>query len=139
MKEQPLLLEDLLEQEKREQEKLHQPPNQEVTSSTGIEGESALMSDQDFERLKADVFSGGSVNISESGNQGILFLISVICLVPHILLHLRKNSLICKGQKRGIPTLDWFYYNSGMVYSSQYSYDRLYIEYLVSRYFSRNF
>lgn len=64
------MLEDLLEQEKREQEKLHQPPNQEVTSSTGVEGESALLSDQDFERLKADVFSGGSVNISETSNQG---------------------------------------------------------------------
>lgn len=73
VKEQPLLLEDLLEQEKREQEKLHQPSNQEVTSSTGIEGESALMSDQDFERLKADVFSGGSMNISENSNQGIYF------------------------------------------------------------------
>lgn len=65
-----MLLEDLLEQEKREQEKLHQPPNQEVTSSTGVESDSALMSDQDFERLKADVFSGGSVNISETTNQG---------------------------------------------------------------------
>lgn len=63
------MLEDLLEQEKREQEKLQQPPTQEVTS-TSVENESALLSDQDFERLKADVFSGGTVNISESNNQG---------------------------------------------------------------------
>lgn len=67
-----MLLEDLLEQEKREQEKMHQPSNQEVTSSTGVESESssALLSDQDFERLKADVFSGGSVNIADSNGPG---------------------------------------------------------------------
>ncbi|XP_056641929.1 histone-lysine N-methyltransferase 2C-like isoform X3 [Diorhabda sublineata] len=70
--EQPLLLEDLLEQEKREQEKLqNQPSNQEVTSSTGNENESALLSDQDFERLKADVFNTGPINNAASNiNQG---------------------------------------------------------------------
>lgn len=50
--EQPLLLEDLLEQEKREQEKQHQ-----AGSERSIEPEPALLSDHDFERLKADVFS----------------------------------------------------------------------------------
>ncbi|CAG9863833.1 unnamed protein product [Phyllotreta striolata] len=69
--EQPLLLEDLLEQEKREQEKLqNQPPNHEVTSSTGNEAEPALLSDQDFERLKADVFNSAPVNNISSTNQG---------------------------------------------------------------------
>lgn len=105
MKEQPLLLEDLLEQEKREQEKLHQPPNQEVTSSTGIEGESALMSDQDFERLKADVFSGGSVNISESGNPGIFFIslyqYPTLCYICE-----NKPLFHVKDIRGGIPKLD---------------------------------
>ncbi|KAG5897188.1 hypothetical protein JTB14_022544 [Gonioctena quinquepunctata] len=68
--EQPLLLEDLLEQEKREQEKLqNQPTNQEVTSSTGVDSESALLSDQDFERLN-DVFNGGSVSLAAPNRQG---------------------------------------------------------------------
>ncbi|CAH0559006.1 unnamed protein product [Brassicogethes aeneus] len=61
--EQPLLLEELLEQEKREQEKQqhqqNQTSHQEVTSSTGVvDSSESLLSDQDFERLKADVFSG---------------------------------------------------------------------------------
>ncbi|CAH1176242.1 unnamed protein product [Phaedon cochleariae] len=61
----PLLLE-----EKREQEKLqNQPSNQEVSSSTGVESESALMSDHDFERLKADVFNSGPVGLA-TNNQG---------------------------------------------------------------------
>ncbi|ERL89635.1 hypothetical protein D910_07000 [Dendroctonus ponderosae] len=50
--EQPLLLEDLLEQEKREQEKQHQ-----TGPERAAEPEPALLSDHDFERLKADVFS----------------------------------------------------------------------------------
>ncbi|XP_050507765.1 histone-lysine N-methyltransferase 2C-like isoform X1 [Diabrotica virgifera virgifera] len=73
LEEQPLLLEDLLEQEKREQEKLqNQPSSQEVSSSTGNESESALLSDHDFERLKADVFNTGPVTSLPSTitNQG---------------------------------------------------------------------
>lgn len=71
VKEQPLLLEDLLEQEKREQEKLqNQTPAQEVTSSTAVESESALLSDHDFERLKADVFNSGPVSINTPVSQG---------------------------------------------------------------------
>lgn len=70
IKEQPLLLEDLLEQEKREQEKLqNQPPSQEVTSSTSVEPEPALLSDHDFERLKADVFNSGPVGINSPVSQ----------------------------------------------------------------------
>lgn len=71
IKEQPLLLEDLLEQEKREQEKLqNQTPTQEVTSSTTVESEPALLSDHDFERLKADVFNSGPVGINTPVSQG---------------------------------------------------------------------
>ncbi|XP_023312429.1 histone-lysine N-methyltransferase 2C isoform X6 [Anoplophora glabripennis] len=71
LEEQPLLLEDLLEQEKREQEKLqNQPPSQEVSSSTSVEPEPALLSDHDFERLKADVFSSGPVGINSPISQG---------------------------------------------------------------------
>ncbi|KAJ8921946.1 hypothetical protein NQ315_008580 [Exocentrus adspersus] len=70
LEEQPLLLEDLLEQEKREQEKLqNQPSSQEVTSSTSVESEPALLSDHDFERLKADVFNSGPVG-PNTPNQG---------------------------------------------------------------------
>lgn len=85
LKEQPLLLEDLLEQEKREQEKLqNQPSNQEVSSSTGNESESALLSDQDFERLKADVFNSTPVNSISSVNQGVCNfnnLLVIICII----------------------------------------------------------
>lgn len=45
------MLEELLEQEKREQEKQQQQQQQQQTETTG----SGLLSDSDFERLKADV------------------------------------------------------------------------------------
>jgi hypothetical protein len=57
--EQPLLLEDLLEQEKREQEKQHQQQPQPPPDSASP----PLLSDVDFERLRADVLgtpTGGS-------------------------------------------------------------------------------
>ncbi|KAG8236511.1 hypothetical protein J437_LFUL012797 [Ladona fulva] len=49
--EQPLLLEDLLEQEKREQEKQQMQQQQQGEATT------SLLSDVDFERLRADVFA----------------------------------------------------------------------------------
>lgn len=63
IKEQPLLLEELLEQEKREQEKqLQTQPNvsanrEEQQSAPPQETDSTLLSDHDFEKLKADVFN----------------------------------------------------------------------------------
>ena len=58
--EQPLLLEDLLEQEKREQEKqLHSQGAGHVENTPSSGPGQALLSDHDFERLKADVFSSG--------------------------------------------------------------------------------
>lgn len=61
--EQPLLLEDLLEQEKREQEKQNHghPASRPDLNARQVEPESALLSDHDFERLKADVFNSGHV------------------------------------------------------------------------------
>ncbi|XP_050308382.1 histone-lysine N-methyltransferase 2C-like isoform X2 [Anthonomus grandis grandis] len=59
LEEQPLLLEDLLEQEKREQQK-QVVQNPQTGLTRGNESES-LLSDQDFERLKADVFNSGPV------------------------------------------------------------------------------
>lgn len=66
MKEQPLLLEELLEQEKREQEKqLQTQPNatnrEEPQSAPPPETDSTLLSDHDFEKLKADVFNTGQL------------------------------------------------------------------------------
>ncbi|RZC33964.1 histone-lysine N-methyltransferase 2C-like [Asbolus verrucosus] len=76
--EQPLLLEDLLEQEKREQEKQNQNQsvvnNQEIAASTAasvVEPEpSSLLSEHDFERLKADVFSNATIGINSNARQG---------------------------------------------------------------------
>ncbi|KAL1490323.1 hypothetical protein ABEB36_013038 [Hypothenemus hampei] len=67
--EQPLLLEDLLEQEKREQEKQHQghPPGNDLITSRSSEPESALLSDHDFERLKADVLNSSHVPETNPG------------------------------------------------------------------------
>ena len=59
LKEQPLLLEDLLEQEKREQQR--QGP-----SLMGAAPEEPLLSDFDFERLKADVLGSSSLPVSLS-------------------------------------------------------------------------
>lgn len=68
VKEQPLLLEELLEQEKREQEKQMQNQPAPVTNReesqppVTSETESALLSDHDFEKLKADVFNTGQLS-----------------------------------------------------------------------------
>ncbi|XP_060525404.1 histone-lysine N-methyltransferase 2C-like [Cylas formicarius] len=76
LEEQPLLLEDLLEQEKREQEKQqhqNQTAGQEIAAPKSMNtSEPPLLSDHDFERLKADVFSGGPAGISvpNQGNTG---------------------------------------------------------------------
>ncbi|KAF5271825.1 hypothetical protein FQR65_LT05056 [Abscondita terminalis] len=73
LEEQPLLLEDLLEQEKREQEKQLQTHSnlepQDVPATTRVP---ALLSDRDFERLKADVFNSNSNELNgnnQTGNQ----------------------------------------------------------------------
>ncbi|XP_063909689.1 histone-lysine N-methyltransferase 2C-like isoform X2 [Zophobas morio] len=75
LEEQPLLLEDLLEQEKREQEKQNQNSqtvvNQEIASSTSsnTEQESApLLTDQDFERI-TDVLGAPAVGINANARQ----------------------------------------------------------------------
>lgn len=53
-----MLLEDLLEQEKREQEKQQQQQQQQVdTTATG----GALLSDSEFERLRADVLGSSAL------------------------------------------------------------------------------
>lgn len=78
LQEQPLLLEDLLEQEKREQEKQqqHQPPPASATPP--------LLSDVDFERLRADVL-GTTTPAGGSPPQGIPGG-PYICSVLHVLL-----------------------------------------------------
>lgn len=63
-------MEDLLEQEKREQEKQLQSQtsagNQDAPPPpTG----SSLLNDHDFEKLKADVFNSNNININDSTNQ----------------------------------------------------------------------
>lgn len=70
-----MLLEELLEQEKREQEKqLQNQPSttqsQEISSSSST-STSALLSDHDFERLKADVFSSGPLGIVSNTQQAV--------------------------------------------------------------------
>lgn len=57
LQEQPLLLEDLLEQEKREQEKQHQhqPLLSQQPQPPPDSASPPLLSDVDFERLRADV------------------------------------------------------------------------------------
>ncbi|XP_024945171.1 histone-lysine N-methyltransferase 2C isoform X3 [Cephus cinctus] len=65
--EQPLLLEELLEQEKREQEKQQQQQQQQQADTTTPGG--ALLSDSEFERLRADVL--GSTPLA-SPPQGIV-------------------------------------------------------------------
>lgn len=63
-----MLLEDLLEQEKREQEKQSLSNSQDIPSSTtsnvGEAESNALLSDHDFERLKADVFNVGGIGMN---------------------------------------------------------------------------
>ncbi|KAF5285410.1 hypothetical protein FQA39_LY16664 [Lamprigera yunnana] len=72
LEEQPLLLEDLLEQEKREQEKQLQShttlESQEVPGTSHV---SALLSDRDFERLKADVLNSNSSDLNTGNNQSV--------------------------------------------------------------------
>lgn len=69
MQEQPLLLEDLLEQEKREQEKqLQNQPQTSVQEQPHTASNSALLTDQDFEKLRPDVFRTVSL---ESPPQGL--------------------------------------------------------------------
>jgi hypothetical protein len=68
LQDQPLLLEDLLEQEKREQElqqhaqsNLQQEPKlTSVNNSAPTESSSSLLSDTDFEHLKVDVLGSPS-------------------------------------------------------------------------------
>jgi len=69
LQDQPLLLEDLLEQEKREQERQQQA--QSIQDAAPVQPEpnpQALLSDMDFERLRADVLrsptTGGSPGLS---------------------------------------------------------------------------
>lgn len=67
MQEQPLLLEDLLEQEKREQERQAVSTiNNEMTNNMHPNA-SGLLSDQDFERLRADVIGAGPQGIPAQG------------------------------------------------------------------------
>lgn len=54
-----MLLEELLEQEKREQEKHHQQQQQQTEISTPS---GALLSDSEFERLRADVLGSASLS-----------------------------------------------------------------------------
>lgn len=77
LQEQPLLLEDLLEQEKREQEKQqqHQPLLSQQPQPPPDSASPPLLSDVDFERLRADVLgtptpTGGSPGLG-SPPQGI--------------------------------------------------------------------
>ncbi|KAL3280233.1 hypothetical protein HHI36_017729 [Cryptolaemus montrouzieri] len=67
LEEQPLLLEDLLEQEKREQEKQSQSHGGNIPSISNAEP--ALLSDHDFERLKADVFDN-NLGLNQPPQQG---------------------------------------------------------------------
>lgn len=76
-----MLLEDLLEQEKREQEKQNQnhPTSSDINARSN-ESESTLLSDHDFERLKADVFSGGHVPDNASAGKFLRLLIFFDCM-----------------------------------------------------------
>ncbi|CAD6215553.1 GSCOCG00000363001-RA-CDS [Cotesia congregata] len=71
LQEQPLLLEDLLEQEKREQEKQQQQQQQQQqqaqqqVDSTPTTG--ALLSDSEFERLRADVLASSALGSPPQG------------------------------------------------------------------------
>lgn len=78
------MLEDLLEQEKREQEK--QLQTQPLTSSTqelstNPTSSSALLSDHDFERLKADVFNNSSIGLPTNTAQAVPGILSCRLLV----------------------------------------------------------
>lgn len=64
MQEQPLLLEDLLEQEKREQEQQNTVTPVDQPSVVTQSAPTALLSDADFERLRADVL--GTPNATAS-------------------------------------------------------------------------
>lgn len=68
-----MLLEDLLEQEKREQEKQLHSQNSNVSSqeNSNTASSSALLSDHDFERLKADVFNTTSIGLNPSNPQSV--------------------------------------------------------------------
>ena len=63
--EQPLLLEDLLEQEKREQEKQQQQQQVDTATPSG-----ALLSDSEFERLRADVLGSTPLGSPPQGIPG---------------------------------------------------------------------
>ncbi|XP_031333016.1 histone-lysine N-methyltransferase 2C-like isoform X3 [Photinus pyralis] len=70
--EQPLLLEDLLEQEKREQEKQLQTHSTLETQDVPATSRApALLSDRDFERLKADVFNSNNIELNTPNNSTI--------------------------------------------------------------------
>ncbi|XP_050538533.1 histone-lysine N-methyltransferase 2D-like isoform X4 [Daktulosphaira vitifoliae] len=80
--EQPLLLEELLEQEKREQEKRQNSDSSNVVSNVSSSGSTlpALMSDADFELLRADVMNSSTSSnaiasppiIQHGGASGVL-------------------------------------------------------------------
>lgn len=67
--EQPLLLEELLEQEKREQERQAASVMPNEMAGNVQSNSQGLLSDQDFERLRADVMNSAPQSIS---NQGML-------------------------------------------------------------------
>jgi histone-lysine N-methyltransferase MLL3 len=71
LQEQPLLLEELLEQEKREQERQQQAQAMQDPSAqlppAGTEAGPGLLSDMDFERLRADVLRTPTPGGSPSG------------------------------------------------------------------------
>lgn len=85
--EQPLLLEDLLEQEKREQEKqLQTQPLSNNSSNNNSNSDlssnqatnQALFTDHEFERIKADVFNSSSITgINSSTAQAVPGLILI--------------------------------------------------------------
>ncbi|XP_076251798.1 uncharacterized protein LOC143191021 isoform X3 [Rhynchophorus ferrugineus] len=70
LEDQPLIIEDLLQEEKREQEKQRQSQaNSNDEQPINTNSESALLSDHDFDRLTADVFNNSPVGINRP-NQG---------------------------------------------------------------------
>lgn len=62
--EQPLLLEDLLEQEKREQERQHATS---AVQQQQVDGGQSLLSEHDYERLRADVFNTAPQGLPAQG------------------------------------------------------------------------
>lgn len=80
-----MLLEDLLEQEKREQEKQMQtqPQNPTLEQPQQSNANQALLSDQDYEKLRADVFRSVSLESPPQGLPGNKFDLNVIKIYLH--------------------------------------------------------